>query len=571
MRSYERGAVSEGIRTMKSVLRISVLSCLLGLTAPLASCGGGGGSGGSGDSQPPASITFSATSISFSAAKPYSATPADQTISGTVIGSVSGTLYIKIIENNHDIATASDFTVSGNSGQATIIPANPANLLAGTHQGSFTVHACLNDSTCATGELAGSPQTISVMYDVGSSVDADTVMPRVVAPNTGGALILRGHGFTGASAVSFGATAAASFSVVSDSEIHASYPPLAPGSYAISIDSGDVAYSATLDVINPPAFTATFLPYSAGTPGAGAVSSVTYDPERSAVLVVVGANGSPRTLVRYAFDGTSWGAPTQITLSGLQQVSVSPDGTKLFALLATPSPQSLTMAELDPVTLAQTNSTTVTQQFIAPFTGNVDGGFAYSNDGNAIVWSDAMNLEYAFGTSSRTWAALHNTLAQGVLPGPTFGSADGSEVLAAPWQEYVASQGAVREIPTVSNTDDSLAAVNPTGTQFAFRSAVIVDQNGDLLGRVAGADGMVFNPAGTRLYEVEPLDSQPKLHTFDVTATPSNGNYPELGAPITLAGDTSTLVVEQLLAITPDGGTVFVAGSDGIAVQPVPP
>src|SRR6185437_9330855 len=43
-----------------------------------------------------------------------------------VSGVSSGTLYFKVIENNPNIATVAGFTVTGNSGQASIVPADPA-------------------------------------------------------------------------------------------------------------------------------------------------------------------------------------------------------------------------------------------------------------------------------------------------------------------------------------------------------------------------------------------------------------------------------------------------------------
>ncbi len=540
-------------------------SCLLpALAALLCSCGGGGGGAGGGGAAA-ASISFSPTSVSFSAATAHSAPPQTQTITGTVTGAASGTLYIKIVENDPDIATATGITVSGDSGQATIVPANPTALLAGTHQGSFTVYACLNDPSCSSGQLNGSPQTISVTYDIGSSVDADTVMPRVVAVNTGGTVILRGHGFTGASAVTFGTTAADSVSVVSDTEIHATYPPLAAGSYDIAIDSGNVAYSATLDVVSPPAFVAAFLTYPVSTPAPA--TSFSYDADRSALLVVTGS-----TLLRYAFDGSSWGSPEQVVMSGLQQVSVSPDGTKLLALVVTTNAvnNGMSMVELDPLTLAQTDSTPVTEPSHGAFTGNIGGGFACSNDGTALVWSDIMSSAYAFGTSSRTWTALYDDQGAPVLPEGAFASGDGSEVMLMPYDEYVSSTGIVQKLGILSNSVYSMTSADLTGSEFAG-SSVVLGPEGQLLGQVPDAAGMVVNPAGTRLYAVLATDPQPELHMYDLTAAPSNGFYPELGAPITLAGNTGDLGFPQPLAITPDGGTVFIAGPDGIAVQPVSP
>ena len=105
---------------------------LLVLPILLSSCGGGGGGG-----SPSASIAFSTTSLSFNAAAPFSVQPPQQTITATVNGSVVGTLYIKIVENNSDVVTASNITASGNSGQGTITPAIPATLHAGTFNASL--------------------------------------------------------------------------------------------------------------------------------------------------------------------------------------------------------------------------------------------------------------------------------------------------------------------------------------------------------------------------------------------------------------------------------------------------
>lgn len=535
-------------------------TCALAVLAMLLSSCGGGSGGAS------ASISFSATSISFEAAAPYATPPQTQTITGTVTGVVSGTLYLKVVENNPDVATVADLSVAGNSGQATIVPASPTALLAGTHRGSFTVHACLNDPTCASGELSGSPQTISVTYQIGSSVDADAVMPRIVGANTGGTVILRGKGFTGAYSVSFGTTPASNVSVVSDSEIHASYPPLAAGSYGISIDSGNIAYGGTLEAINPPAFAPAFLSYPASTNAS--ISSVSYDADRNALLVVTGS-----TLLRYAFDGSAWGAPTQVVINGLQQVSVSPDGTKLLALVALPTP-SASMLELDPVTLAQTAGTQITQPSVYDqyFTGAVLGGFAYANDGNAIVWSSVLNSVYVYGTSSRTYALLYNTLGQQIPPlGNTVASGDGSIVMVGlPNDEYVASTETAHTVTTPGHFVLRLTSADLDASEFATISE-IVGPEGQLLGNLPGTVGTVINPAGSRLYAIDQADSQPELHTYDLTAAPSGGVYPETGSPITLAGNPTSLGLPDLLALTPDGGTAFIAGPNGIAVQPVSP
>jgi hypothetical protein len=181
-----------------------------------------------------------------------------------------------------------------------------------------------------------------------------------------------------------------------------------------------------------------------------------------------------------------------------------------------------------------------------------------------------MNSAYAFGTSSRTWTALYDDQGEQVLPEGAFASGDGSEVMMLPYDEYVSSSGIVQKLGTLSNSVRSMTSADLTGSEFAGGS-VVLGPDGQQLGQVPDAAGMVMNAAGTRLYAVLATDAQPELHTYDLTAAPSNGFYPELGTPITLAGNTGDLGFAQPLAITPDGGTVFIAGPNGIAVQPVSP
>jgi hypothetical protein len=83
----------------------------------------------------------------------------------------------------------------------------------------------------------------------------------------------------------------------------------------------------------------------------------------------------------------------------------------------------------------------------------------------------------------------------------------------------------------------------------------------------------VLSPDGSRAYA---FDASGKLRTFDLSGTPPGGGtlFPEVGAGTTLAGapgTPSTVVGQSIrMIISPDGGTVFLAGADQIVVQPVP-
>jgi hypothetical protein len=554
---------------MKTANRKLTCGLLLGCAVVLfmSSCGGGGGG-----SSPPASISFSTNSISFKAIGPYAAAPATQTLTGTVTGVTSGIVYFKVFVNNavanspNASFTVTNVTIANSAGQTDVIPAVPSSLGTGSFKGSISVTACVNDPSCGTGQLSGSPVTIPVEYDISSGVDGNTVTPRVVPASTPGTVILRGAGFTGATAVSFGSMAATSVSVVSDSEIDASYSALPAGTYPVTVDSGNISYSASLVAVSPPAFTSTTIPYPAGLDlSYPNTAGLEYDAQRSALFVLLpGGISTNSTLLRYAFDGSTWGAPTQISMTGSVQVHLSPDGTHLLVLVA-PDGDHTSMVELDPVTLAQTNITTVANYY----SSGTDAacGFAFADDGNAIV-SNADSFGFAFGTFSRVLTPLSD--GGGCSPvasgnGAVVGMVSGTFVTSS---ETVIHPG----FQTGTGTTADFA-----GDKFVT-AGIVTGQSGQVLGYATGLSGQLMNSAGTRLYGVttDPTTFQPTLATVDLTATASGSPdpvFPQLGTPITLPGCATGTCPEAVftLTATPDGATVFIAGPTYVVVQPISP
>lgn len=566
-------------KTQKQVCGIG-LCCVAVL---LGSCGGGGGGSAAAPPPPPppATLTLSTSKVTFTAAGPFAVAPPTQTITGTVTGlTSSGTLYITVTANN----PSGFFTVSnvmlqpGNSGQVSVIPVAAPTLQVGKYQGTITVNACLNDSTCQTGQLAGSPQTIPVEYDIGSGVDGDTVTPQVVTAGTSGTVILRGAGFTGATSVSFGSVAATSITVVNDTEIDASYPALPAGTYPVSIDGGSISDTASLVAVSSPAFTQTVLPYPSSLVGEYA-SEIFYDPQRMAVFVLFQTGNQPitpsnSTLLRYSFDGSAWGAPTQVSITNLEAVRVSPDGSHLLALVS-PDVQHVSMLELDPVTLAQTNATTVA----SPSNGNVACGMAVANDGNALVTFQTGPgvVGLAFGTFSRIFTGIDDDGnqvsgdAQGCFPAASGNGAIVQLGGLLNGHEFLTSN----EMPTDTGTATSAGATSDfTGDTFQ-NGPQILNQVGQVSAFVPTVSN-VINAAGTRVYGYTPdtTSCAPSLTTFDLTATPVNiqynpwsPQYPALGSPIALPNDCNNQ--QYLLTLTPDQATVFIARDDGVVVQPL--
>ena len=558
---------------MKTESRKLARGLLLGCAAAIltSSCGGGGGGGGGGGSSaPPGTISFSANAVSFKAVGPWAAAPAAQPISATVTGITTGTVYYKIVANNavqnssNGLFTVTDVIISGDIGSTSVIPAIPSSIGIGTFKGTITVTACLNDSTCQSGQLAGSPETISVEYDIGSGVDGNTITPGVVAANTAGTVILRGSGFTGATSVSFGSVPASSITVVSDTEIDASYPSLPAGTYPVTIDSGAISYTASLDAVSSPAFTATTITYPSGV-GGDSVGQIgtEYDPWHTALFILFrGETYTNPKLVRYAFDGSQWDAPTEFSVPGLVAFHLSSDGTRLLALVA-PDSAHTSIVELDPVTLAQTTVTTVAN----PSAADHPCGFALANDGNAFV-SLSYSPGFAFGTSSRTFTPLS------AGPGCESLVASGNGAFVAMNDStYDASSGMMTQGGAQTSSSTTADFV---GDRF-LDSGAVYSGKGQALGYVGQglAQGGVINPAGTRAYSLtQDATDDLTLSTFDLTAapTPAGSQYPEypvLGTPITLASSFTEGL--YLGAITPDGATTFFAGPLELIVQPVSP
>jgi len=559
---------------MKTEGRKLARGLLLGCAAAIltSSCGGGGGGGGGdgGSSSPPGTISFSANAISFKAVGPWAAAPAAQPISATVTGITTGTVYYKIVANNavqnssNGLFTVTDVTISGDSGSTSVIPAIPSSIGIGTFKGTITVTACLNDSTCQTGQLAGSPKTISVEYDIGSGVDGNTATPGVVPANAAGTVILRGSGFTGATRVSFGSVPASSITVVSDSEIDASYPSLPAGSYPVTIDSGGISFTASLDAVSSPAFTATTVLYPSGV-GGDSIGQIgtEYDARRAALFILFrGETYTNPMLVRYAFDGSQWDAPTEFSMPGLVAFHLTSDGTRLLALVA-PDSTHTSIVELDPVTLAQNEVTTVAN----PSEADHPCSFALADDGNAFV-SLSYSPGFAFGTSSRTFTPLS------AGPGCESLVASGNGAFVAMYHStYNASTGLMTQggAQTSSATTADFA-----GDRFLDYGAVY-SGTGQVLGYVDQglAEGGVVNPAGTRAYSLtQDQTDDLTLSTYDLTAAPAPAGsqyakYPVLGTPITLTNS----ITEGLYlgSITPDGATIFLAGPLELIVQPVSP
>ena len=558
---------------------------------PLVSCGGGGGGGGTTTGSSSDAFTLSTTTLNFAAETPAVVTDS-QTITGTVNGNLSGVLYITIVASGDAVRSISnvDINPATQSGTAAIYPAYASSLGPGTYTSKLTIRACLNDVTCSTGELSGSPQIVNVNYEVKSSVKSESVMPHTVKANVSDSAVIRGFNFLtdGINKVTFNSTDASSFTVFSETEIHASYPPLTAGIYSVGLsnNAGPTTFSGSLMVVDTVAFTAAAVPYSSTQQTLTAI----YDEEREALLVAASyfdgfnfntASRLGNKIFRYQFSNGSYASVDSATVPLLQGMALSPDRSELIAIT------DKEVIHFDPVTLNETNSTT--------FSSTISSNYYFkdiviANDGNALLTTGMSgsgstptyiypiadpeiyrtnNPCTYYGTSGFSSDGSMGIFIQGGLsPEPPICSYESSvgyfaETLVHFNQVQCMNSSMGQCIHPVLDRTGSLIAVTDK-----LKSVYIYNSSYSLLGKLPiTTEAVVLNDDETRLYAYDPSGSL--LRVFDMTApTDINYEFQEIGSGTSLSGSPGLGVLKMVLSA--DGGTLFIAGSDQLIIQPVP-
>jgi hypothetical protein len=407
-----------------------------------------------------------------------------------------------------------------------------------------------------------------------------SVAPYIATVGVGGEVFLRGYGFSvldpATLQVQFAGLRALTATIVSDTEIRATYAPMTPavtpGNVGISVsDATHVIpqrFGARFLVVTAPRF----LPATSARPAnPGAVGNLIYDAERQAIYLMDADNNR---IERYRFDN-NW-APEIFFYGaslGNPRLALVPGGDRL---VKTHGNSILLLNALDLGSLGFFDSSgllgagaILNQIAVANDGGAVGGAFA-PNSGISLYRFDVLSQRFSeLSTQSdmanRTIVASENG---DTLVLPTFESLVAS--FAKPVFIYNATTGALSQ-KGVSTTATERASVSRTGARMILATdsssnptTRVYDYDGTTLSvrgdLPTGANGFVISPDGNTAYAYYSANST--LRKFDLTAP----GFPLRASP---SVDAPGGQFAQL-TISPDGGTIVMAGTQNVVVVPAP-
>ena len=433
------------------------------------------------------------------------------------------------------------------------------------------LRALLLTATAALPGCGGSGEPADGGSRAPVNASVNFVAPYVVPDGAAGEVIIRGRGFSALNAeslsVQFNSILAISRTIVSDTELRAAYPALASGTYSISVSSSGPAMPSRaglkLVVVEAPKFKLTTIqrPTSAGRP-----TNLIYDAERQALFFIDAAN---RRILRYALSGN--GSTSMDTEVWVGRIALSPDGTELIKTGSLVNGRYV-LLRLDPVTLSVRSSVPAD----VAGTGAFDT-IAFANDGGGIGngrWPGFPSL-YRYDLLTQAFTAV-SWQPDFMTARHVFASADGRTLVLAYMQSdaidtrvytYDASRGTLTAQPVTTSTLNTVSVSRNASRIILVNDSsptptTVYDAQFNALGTLPnGASTFVLSPDGNLAYAYYPINGT--VRKFELTAS----GVSEVGTGSAVAPANTDM---SEMAISPDGGSLFLVGTTSVVIAPAP-
>src|SRR5262245_22460754 len=375
----------------------------------VAACHGGGDTPGFNPGTAGQQFIVTPANLGFVAANNTSSpTPPSRSVMATVSGPSGGTLFARLVITGDavDVANSSVQILNPTQARITIRPLSPTSLAVGNPASTITLIACNTDPSCSGPQIGGSPATINVAYQVGTPTPPpESLAPSVGSASVAGDVVLRGTGFASVTSVTFGGTAAVGFTAMSDTEIRATYPALAAGTFPIALSNGlgPVAFGQALTLVPAGTLAAATLAYP--TPPQN-MRGLAFDPVTQTLFVGAGfSTPTNNQVASYTFAAGAWQLTQSPTVQNLRNLTLSLDRARLLTLTDTSiielSPASLIVLA---TTVPPNVNTTVPDAFLK--------GIVATNDSQALIVSSSPT------STGQHWLYTVNGAAPHPITGP---------------------------------------------------------------------------------------------------------------------------------------------------------
>jgi hypothetical protein len=403
--------------------------------------------------------------------------------------------------------------------------------------------------------LPGGAQTVDVSTAGGVALPAvgvftyvpgpavTSVSPTSVNPETAPTVTITGTHFTGATAVQFGATAATSFSVVSDTTITATVPrTLGSGTVDTTVSTPDgtspVGAADKLTATDP---TITLSPTTLPDAQQGVAYSIQF---------TAGAGTSP-----YTYAITSGALPHGITLdatSGTLAGTPTANGNFSFTVTATDVYGDATSASDSLHVIVPVPTVTSA----APTSGTVYGGTSVSISGTGLTGASAVDFG---GVAATSYAVNSDSSITAVSPASSTGTVDVTVTTTGGVSTTSAGDQFTFTAPTITISPATL----PDGKQGAAYTQSL-SASGDQGGTYAFELGSGALPNGVTLGSDGTISGTPtESGTFDFTVTATGTDSYSGSSNYTLGIATSVPTITSVSpAASEDGDSVTITGTD---------